>query len=218
MNNWEQFFDSESKKPYYKNLAQFVNREYKEGVVYPPKDKIFNALKITPPEKVKCVILGQDPYHEPGQAMGLSFSVPEGIKTPPSLLNVYKELQQEFGYDIPHTGDLTAWAEQGVLLLNAILTVRAHEAASHRNKGWETFTDNVISYLAELDEPIVFMLWGNYARNKKTMIHNPKHLILESVHPSPLSAARGFFGCNHFKKCNEFLIKNGLEAIDWSKH
>ena len=160
MNNWENLINSESQKDYYKQLARFVNSEYREQTIYPPKDKIFNALKLTPPENVKCVILGQYPYHEPHQAMGLSFSVEDGVQIPPSLLNMYKELKTEFGYEVPASGNLTAWAEQGVLLLNAILTVREHQAASHKGRGWEIFTDEVIRYTDTLDQPIVYMLWG----------------------------------------------------------
>lgn len=218
MSEWRKAIGEEANKEYYKNLSRFVNSEYKTKTVYPPKDEIMAALEKTPPKNVKCVILGQDPYHEPGQAMGLSFSVKDGIKIPPSLLNMYKELQMEYGYDIPKTGNLTAWAEQGVLLLNAILTVRAHEAASHRNKGWEEFTDAIIKYTNTLNQPIVYMLWGNFARSKKNLLDNPNHLILESVHPSPLSANRGFLGCGHFKMCNDFLKSHGVEPINWDRH
>ena len=218
MSEWRKAIGEEANKEYYKNLSRFVNSEYKTKTVYPPKDEIMAALEKTPPKNVKCVILGQDPYHEPGQAMGLSFSVKDGIKIPPSLLNMYKELQMEYGYDIPKTGNLTAWAEQGVLLLNAILTVRAHEAASHRNKGWEEFTDAIIKYTNTLNQPIVYMLWGNFARSKKNLLDNPNHLVLESVHPSPLSANRGFLGCGHFKMCNDFLKSHGVEPINWDRH
>lgn len=218
MSEWKNAIGEEANKEYYKNLSRFVNSEYRTHIIYPPKDKIMHALDLTPPRNVKCVILGQDPYHEPGQAMGLSFSVEDGVRIPPSLLNIYKELQNEFGYDIPATGDLTAWAQQGVLLLNAILTVRAHEAASHRNKGWEEFTDAIIKYTNTLEQPIVYMLWGNYARSKKVFLNNPNHLVLESVHPSPLSANRGFLGCGHFKRCNEFLESRGVVGINWNTH
>lgn len=218
MSEWKNAIGEEANKEYYKNLSRFVNGEYRTHTIYPPRDKIMRALDLTPPHNVKCVILGQDPYHEPGQAMGLSFSVEKGVRIPPSLLNIYKELQNEFGYDIPETGDLTAWAQQGVLLLNAILTVRAHEAASHRNKGWEEFTDAIIKYTNTLEQPIVYMLWGNYARSKKVFLNNPNHLVLESVHPSPLSANRGFLGCGHFKRCNEFLESRGVTGINWDVH
>lgn len=218
MSEWMKAIGEESTKPYYIELSKKVSAAYKTSEVFPPKADIMNALNLTPPDKVKCVILGQDPYHEPGQAMGLSFSVRDGVKIPPSLLNMYKELNREYGYDIPKTGDLTAWAEQGVLLLNSILTVEAHKAASHRGFGWEQFTDAVIQYTNTLEQPIVYMLWGNFARNKKVFLNNPNHLILESVHPSPLSANRGFLGCNHFKLCNDFLEAHNIEKIDWSQH
>ena len=172
-------------------------------------------LNLTPFDKVKCVIIGQDPYHEPNQAMGLSFSVPDTTPIPPSLQNIYTELNNEFGYPIPNTGNLTKWAKQGVLLLNAVLTVRAHQAASHRNQGWEQYTDAIIKTLNTKETPVVYLLWGAYARNKKTLITNPQHLILEAPHPSPLSAYRGFLGCGHFKKCNEYLVSKGITPIDW---
>ena len=212
---WTEILDKEHKKPYYADLYNFVQNEYATHTVYPPAEYICWALGLTPFENVKCVIIGQDPYHEPGQAMGLCFSVPDGIPLPPSLQNICTELHNEFGYDMPQNGDLTHWANQGVLLLNAVLTVRAHQAASHRGKGWETYTDAIIQSLNAKTTPVVFLLWGSYARNKKTLITNPSHLILEAPHPSPLSAYRGFFGCGHFKKCNDYLVKHGIEPIDW---
>lgn len=218
MSAWFDAIGEESQKEYYKTLSKFVNSAYTETTVYPPKGDIMKALDLTPPENIKCVILGQDPYHEPNQAMGLSFSVREGVKLPPSLVNIYKELQMEFGGEIPKTGDLTEWAKQGVLLLNSVLTVEAHKAASHSGRGWEQFTDAVIRHVNTLEQPVVFMLWGNFARSKKALLNNPNHLVLESVHPSPLSAHRGFLGCGHFKKCNDFLEAHNIEKIDWSKH
>lgn len=213
--DWDEALRPEYSKPYYRDLYYKVVDEYKKYQVYPPSDDIFNAFHLTPLKKVKCVILGQDPYHEPGQAHGLSFSVKKGVRIPPSLQNIYKELHDELGCYIPDNGDLTKWAEQGVLLLNAVLTVRAHQAASHAKIGWEQFTDAAISAVNKEDRPIVFMLWGGFAKSKQAMLDNPKHLVLTSVHPSPLSAYNGFFGCGHFKKCNEFLTANGIEPIDW---
>ena len=214
-NDWADALKPEYSKDYYKKLFSFIGNEYASQTVYPPGDDIFNAFHLTPLSKVKCVIIGQDPYHEPGQAHGLSFSVKPGIDIPPSLQNIYKELQTDCGCYIPDNGYLIKWAEQGVLLLNAVLTVRAHVAASHQNKGWEDFTDAVIRIINEKDAPVVFMLWGGFARSKKSMLNNPKHLILEAPHPSPLSAYRGFFGCRHFSRCNEILTANGLDPIDW---
>lgn len=212
---WEKLNAAEQQKDYYDKLYDFVTNEYKNNTCYPPFEKILNALNLTPYENVKCVILGQDPYHEPNQAMGLSFSVEPGVTIPRSLQNIYKELHDELGCYIPNNGDLTKWAKQGVLLLNSVLTVRAHKAASHADHGWETYTDAILSELNKKDTPIVFLLWGNFARSKKTLITNPKHLILEATHPSPFSASSGFFGCNHFKKCNDYLTTNGLSPIDW---
>ncbi len=214
-NDWARALQDEFRKDYYSKLFEFVGHEYQTNTIYPPGDDIFNAFHLTPLHDVKCVILGQDPYHEPGQAHGLSFSVKPGVDIPPSLQNIYKELNTDLGCQIPNNGYLVKWAEQGVLLLNAVLTVRAHAAASHQNKGWEQFTDAVIEQINKEDRPIVFMLWGSFARSKKKMLNNPKHLILEAPHPSPLSAYRGFFGCHHFSKCNEFLKANGIEPIDW---
>ncbi len=214
-NDWADKLKDEYKKDYYKKLFEFVGAEYGSHTIYPPGDDIFNAFHLTPLKDVKVVIIGQDPYHEPGQAHGLSFSVKPGIDTPPSLVNIYKELQSDLGCYIPNNGYLVKWAEQGVLLLNAVLTVRAHAAASHQNKGWENFTDAVIRIVNEVDRPIVFLLWGNFARSKKAMLTNPNHLVLEAPHPSPLSAHRGFFGCRHFSKANEFLTVHGVQPIDW---
>ena len=213
--NTEEFIALESSKPYYSELMKFVDSEYAVGEVFPPREKIFRSLELTPIDSVKCVILGQDPYHDAGQAHGLAFSVNPGVKIPPSLANIYKELHDELGTYIPDNGFLEKWAKQGVLLLNTVLTVRAHEANSHKGKGWEKFTDSVISEVNKLDHPVVFMLWGKPAQSKKKLLTNPKHLVLETVHPSPLSVYRGFWGCGHFAKCNEFLEANGETPIDW---
>ena len=215
-NDWAPVLRAEYAKPYYRNLYQFIHEEYATRTIYPPSEDIFNAFHLTPLSKVKVVIIGQDPYHEPRQAHGLCFSVQKGVDIPPSLQNIYKELQSDIGFEIPNHGCLTSWAEQGVLLLNAVLTVRAHAAASHQNKGWETFTDAVIRAVNDVDRPVVFMLWGGFARSKKAMLTNPKHLVLEAPHPSPLSAYRGFFGCKHFSQANAFLEKNGVEPVDWT--
>lgn len=213
--NWNEFHEAERQKDYYNNLYDFVSLEYTNYACYPPFDKILDAMRLTPFENVKCVILGQDPYPGEGQAMGLSFSVPDGIPTPKSLQNIYKELQNELGCYIPNNGNLTYWAEQGVLLLNSVLSVRAGQAASHADQGWERYTDGMIHALNQKPGPIVYMLWGSYARSKKSLITNPEALILECPHPSPLSASRGFFGCGHFKKCNEYLISRNVTPIDW---
>ena len=215
-NDWLEVFKPEYKKPYYKKLYDFISEEYSRYTVYPPGDDIFNAFHLTPLSKVKVVIIGQDPYHEPGQAHGLCFSVKQGVDIPPSLQNIYKELHDDVGFEIPDHGCLTSWAEQGVLLLNAVLTVRAHAAASHQNKGWEEFTDAVIRAVNEVDRPIVFLLWGSFARSKSKMLTNPNHLVLEAPHPSPLSAYRGFFGCRHFSRANDFLTAHGAEPVDWT--
>ena len=215
-NDWAPVLREEYGKPYYRDLYQFVREEYSKNTIYPPADDIFNAFHLTPLSRVKVVIIGQDPYHEPGQAHGLCFSLQKGVDIPPSLQNIYKELNSDIGFEIPNHGCLTSWAEQGVLLLNAVLTVRAHAAASHQNKGWETFTDAVIRAVNDVDRPVVFMLWGGFARSKKAMLTNPKHLVLEAPHPSPLSAYRGFFGCKHFSQANAFLEKNGVEPVDWT--
>ena len=214
-NDWLVPLSAEFKKPYYASLYKKVVEEYTTHVVYPPSDEIFTAFNLTPLSKVKVVILGQDPYHEPGQAHGLSFSVKPGVEIPPSLVNIYKELHNDCGCYIPDNGCLEKWARQGVLLLNTVLTVRAHQANSHRGIGWEQFTDAVIRTLNEQDRPIVYLLWGRPAQTKQSMLDNPKQLVLTAPHPSPLSASRGFFGCGHFSKTNEFLEKNGLPPIDW---
>lgn len=214
-NDWQEALKGEYKKPYYKNLYQKVVEEYNHYQVFPEKDNIFNAFHFTPLNEVKVVILGQDPYHGAGQAHGLCFSVKPGVRIPPSLVNIYKELHDDLGCKIPNNGYLTKWASQGVLMLNTVLTVRAHEANSHRGIGWETFTDSAIQILNKQDRPIVYILWGKPAQNKKKMLDNPKHFIIESPHPSPLSSFRGFFGSKPFSKTNEFLIKNNLEPIDW---
>lgn len=215
-NDWLPVVNEECKKEYYRKLYSFVKHEYETRLIYPPSDDIFNAFHMTPLSEVKVLILGQDPYHEENQAHGLSFSVPESqTKIPPSLQNIYKELQDDVGCYIPNNGYLIKWAEQGVLMLNTVLTVRAGAANSHKGQGWEQFTDAIIRAVNEQDRPIVYMLWGSPAQSKIPMLNNPKHLILKSVHPSPLSAYRGFFGCKHFSQCNEFLVSNGLSPIDW---
>lgn len=213
--DWKSISNAEKHKDYYPALRDFVNKEYAERTCYPRRENLFYALKCTPFEDVKCVILGQDPYHEPGQAMGLAFSVPSDQPIPPSLINIYKEINREYGYDIPKTGDLTPWAKQGVLLLNTVLSVRAHEAASHQGHGWEQYTDSLLEALNKRDTPIVFMLWGRFAQSKEHLITNPIHLVLKTSHPSPLSVYRGFEGCGHFKACNVFLRKRGIAPIDW---
>ena len=212
---WAEALRGEFRKPYYAQLYKTVLEEYRTQIVYPPSTDIFNAFHFTPLEDVKVVILGQDPYHEPGQANGLSFSVHPGVRIPPSLVNIYTELQNDLGCYVPNNGDLTKWAKEGVMLLNTVLTVRAHQANSHKGIGWETFTDAAIRVLAGLDRPMVFILWGGAARRKKSMITNPQHFVIESAHPSPLSAYNGFFGSRPFSKCNEFLRANGISPIDW---
>lgn len=214
-NDWLKVLSEEFRKPYYKKLFQRVKQEYESGVVFPPSEEVFNAFHLTPYEKVKVVILGQDPYHDHGQAHGLCFSVKPGIPAPPSLVNIYQELQEDLGCYIPNNGYLTKWAEQGVLMLNTVLTVRAHQANSLRGIGWEEFTDAAIKALNEADRPMVFILWGKPAQSKKAMLNNPKHLILEAPHPSPLSSYRGFFGSKPFSKTNKFLEENGIAPIDW---
>lgn len=215
INDWEKALSKEFKKPYYLKLYNTVRSEYSKTTVYPPSEEIFTAFNLTDINDVKVLILGQDPYHELGQAHGLSFSVKPGVAIPPSLLNIYKELEDELSLYIPNNGYLEKWAKQGVLMLNTVLTVRAHNANSHKGIGWEEFTDAAIMALNELDKPIVYMLWGSNARSKAKMLNNKKQLVLEAPHPSPLSSYRGFFGCNHFIKCNEFLKANGLSEIDW---
>ena len=214
-NDWDNIIGKEFSKPYYLKLRLFLKEEYSHHTVYPDMYDIFSALAATPYEKVKAVIIGQDPYHGEGQAHGMSFSVKPGTDIPPSLKNIYKEIVSELGGYIPDNGYLMPWAEQGVLLLNSVLTVRAGMANSHRNKGWEQFTDAIIQAVNAQDRPIVYMLWGRPAQSKIPMLTNPKHLILTAPHPSPLSAYRGFFGCRHFSKANEFLQANGVEPIDW---
>lgn len=214
-NDWLEPLKPEFSKEYYKKLYYTIMDEYKKHLVFPPADDVFNAYSLTPLKDVKVVIIGQDPYHNVGQAHGLCFSVRTDVEIPPSLVNIYKELQDDLGCYIPNNGYLVKWAKQGVLLLNTVLTVRAHQANSHRGLGWEEFTDATIRVLNEQDRPIVFILWGSPAQKKKAMLNNPKHLILEAPHPSPLSAYRGFFGSKPFSKTNEFLIQNQLEPIDW---
>ena len=214
-NDWLGAISGEFKKPYYRELFEFVKAEYGKHVIYPNSDDIFNAFHFTPLSEVKVVILGQDPYHNVGQAHGLCFSVKPDVEIPPSLVNIYKELEEDLGCKVPNNGYLKKWAEQGVLMLNTVLTVRAHQAASHQGKGWEKFTDAVIEAVNTQDRPIVYMLWGKPAQSKIPMLTNPKHLILKAPHPSPLSAYRGFFGCKHFSQANAFLEQNGLEKIDW---
>jgi len=214
-NDWLPALKGEFQKPYYKKLHQIIVQEYRTKQIFPDSEDLFNAFHLTPLKDVKVVIFGQDPYHNIGQAHGLCFSVKPGIEIPPSLENIYKELQDDLGCYIPNNGYLVKWAEQGVLMLNTVLTVRAHQANSHRGIGWEEFTDAAIRILNEQDRPIVFILWGRPAQMKKSMLNNPRHLILEAPHPSPLSSYRGFFGSKPFSKTNEFLTKNGLQAIDW---
>ena len=214
-NSWDILLKDEFQKPYYLNLRKFLVQEYKSQTIYPNMNDIFNALKYTDYKDVKVVILGQDPYHQPNQAHGLCFSVKKGVNPPPSLQNMYKEIYSEYGYPIPQHGELTYWAEQGVLMMNTVLTVRESQPNSHKGMGWEIFTDNVISLLNLRPEPMVFLLWGANARAKKKIITNPNHLVLESAHPSPLSAYNGFFGNGHFKKANDFLKQNKMTEIDW---
>ena len=216
--SWKEVLSSEFDKPYFAGLAAALHAEKDRGLtIYPPGSKIFNAFALTPFDKVKVVLLGQDPYHNPGQAEGLSFSVPSGVPLPPSLKNIYKEISDDIGVDMSHKdGSLRGWAEQGVFLLNAILTVRAGAAASHSRLGWQTFTDAVIQTISDRRQGIVFLLWGNFARSKKALIDTSRHYVLEAAHPSPL-AGGAFFGCRHFSKTNEILINNGSQPIDWSR-
>lgn len=214
---WDEILSEEFHSPSYIKLRQFLKDEYSNNVVYPSMYDIFNSMKLTDFDDVKVVLLGQDPYHNVGQAMGLSFSVPKGVENPPSLNNIFKELKSE-GFEMPEgTGDLTGWATQGVLLLNAVLTVREHSPNSHKDKGWEDFTNGVIKKISTLKNNVVFLLWGANARSKKPLIDQTKHLVLECAHPSPLSAYNGFFGCGHFIQANRYLIKHGILPIDWSK-
>jgi uracil-DNA glycosylase len=214
--DWKQIIREEQQKPYYQQLTSFLIEDGKKHTIYPPSKDVFNAFKSCPLDQVKVVILGQDCYHGPNQAHGLSFSVPATTPIPPSLRNIFKEIHTDLGIEHNFThGNLEGWARQGVLLLNSVLTVRASEAGSHQKKGWETFTDTIIRAIVKTTQPKVFVLWGAFARNKKQLIDNPLHLVLEAAHPSPLSAHNGFFGCKHFSKTNEFLMKNGLQPIDW---
>ena len=213
---WDKFLNEEFQKPYFKELSEFLKREYRTKTIYPPKKEVFSSFYFTDMDKVKVVILGQDPYHEPGQACGMCFAVKPGVRLPPSLQNIYKEIQDDLGVPMNYNnGYLVKWAKQGVLLINSVMTVEKGRANSHAGHGWETFTNNVIEKINTLDQPVVYLLWGNNARQKKQLITNPKHLILETVHPSPLSVYRGYFGCRHFSKANDFLVRNGAEPIDW---
>lgn len=212
---WKALLGDEFEKPYFQSLSQYLHEEYKNGVVYPPGKFIFNALDSLPVDKVRVVILGQDPYHGPGQAHGLSFSVPDGVALPPSLQNIYKELATDIGKARPQSGNLEHWVKEGVLLLNATLTVRAHQAGSHQNKGWEQFTDAIIHRLAESRPNLVFILWGNYAQKKGSFIDTEKHLVIKSAHPSPLSAYNGFFGSRPFSQANEYLMAHSQKPINW---
>ncbi len=214
-NDWQDLLDEEFQKEYYQNLRKFLISEYRNKIIYPNMNDIFNALKLTSYKDVKVVILGQDPYHGPNQAHGLAFSVNKGVKVPPSLVNIYKELHDDLGCYIPNNGYLESWSKQGVLLLNTVLTVREHEANSHRNMGWEQFTDKIISLLNDREDPIVFILWGNPSISKKKLITNKNHFIITSPHPSPLSAFRGFFGSQPFSKTNEFLKSINKTPINW---
>lgn len=213
--SWKAHIGDEFDKQYFIDLTDFVRQEYRQYTCYPPGKLIFNAFNLCPFDKVKVVIIGQDPYHEPGQAHGLCFSVNDGIQYPPSLVNIFKEIENDFGTPVPSSGNLTRWAEQGVLLLNATLTVRAHQAGSHQRRGWEEFTDAAIKSLSADKEHLVFILWGSYAQSKAMYIDKSKHLVLMSAHPSPLSAYRGFFGNKHFSRANEYLVQNGETPIKW---
>lgn len=214
-NSWDNLLAEEYKKEYFQELMNFVRSEYKEKVIYPKQNEVFNAFRYTSFEDVKVVILGQDPYHGPNQAEGLSFSVSNEVLKPPSLKNIFKELESDLGIPFPEANSLKPWAKQGVLLLNAVLTVQEHTPTSHKDKGWETFTDNIIKIINTKQEPVVFILWGSYARNKKSLITNPIHYVIESPHPSPFSARNGFFGSKPFSKTNDFLKSKGLKEIDW---
>jgi uracil-DNA glycosylase len=213
--SWKEVLQPEFEKEYFKQLTEFVRKEYKTKKIFPPGSLIFNAFDLCPYNKVKVVIIGQDPYHGPGQANGLCFSVNDGVDFPPSLVNIYKEIENEYAKQMPKNGDLSSWAKQGVLLLNAILTVQAHMPCSHQGKGWETFTDAVIRILAEKKEHLVFLLWGSYAQQKGLYIDTNKHLVLKSPHPSPLSAYRGFIGNRHFQLANQYLKEHGMSGIEW---
>lgn len=214
-NDWDALLAEETQKPYMNRLRDFLKEEYRHYRVYPPMQDMFTALKLTPYQEVKVVIIGQDPYHQPGQAMGMSFSVREGVRIPPSLQNIYTEIERSTGRKQPDSGDLTRWAKQGVLLLNAVLTVRAGNPGSHRGKGWETFTDYIIGLLNRREDPIAFLLWGADAKRKQALITNPAHLVLTAAHPSPFSADRGFFGCDHFNRANAFIQAHGGRPVEW---
>lgn len=214
-NEWDKLLGDEYQKEYFRSLEDFVMTEYKSKVVYPKISEIYNAFRYTPYNEIKVVIIGQDPYHGENQAEGLCFSVKKGIPKPPSLVNIFKELKDDLGYDVPKDGSLVSWTKEGVLLLNAVLTVEKDKAASHKGRGWEKFTDEVIKIVNRKDSPVVFILWGNYARSKKELITNDKHYIIESAHPSPLSCYNGFFGSKPFSKANNFLISNGIKPINW---
>lgn len=214
-NKWDQLLKDEYQKEYFTNLMEFIKKEYKEKTIYPKQNEVFNALRYTDFDDLKVVILGQDPYHGPNQAEGLSFSVSNSVLKPPSLKNIFKELESDLQIPFPESNSLKPWAKQGVLLLNAVLTVEEHKPTSHKDKGWETFTDDIIKIINQKEEPVVFILWGAYARNKKSLITNPNHYIIESAHPSPFSARNGFFGSKPFSKTNNFLKSKGLKEIDW---
>ena len=216
-NDWKPFLQQESQKEYFKTLQQFLSKEYEQKTIYPPKEEIFSAFQYTQKKDIKVVILGQDPYHGPNQAHGLAFSVNPENKIPPSLRNMYKEIELEYHIQLNRSGDLRDWAKQGVFLLNPILTVEEHKPLSHQKIGWQTFTNQALIELNKENRPIVFLLWGNKAKEVQKFLNNPNHLILTSVHPSPLSASRGFFGCNHFQLANDFLEKNGQKPIDWTQ-
>lgn len=214
-NEWDIILKDVFESEQYLKLERFLELEYENNIIYPTKDNIFNALKLTSYNDVKVVIIGQDPYHEPNQAHGLAFSVLEGIKLPPSLKNIYKEIESDLGIKMNNNGNLTSWAKQGVLLLNNVLTVKAHEANSHKGKGWEYVTDKIVEKLNDREEGVIFIFWGNNAKRKQKLINNPNHIVLTAPHPSPLSAYHGFFGCGHFKKINEILKEKGMEEINW---
>ena len=214
-NDWDNLLKEEYNKEYFKKLLEFVKEEYKSKTIYPKQNEVFNAFRYTDFKNLKVVILGQDPYHGPNQAEGLSFSVKDEVLKPPSLQNIFKELESDLGIQFPKHNSLKPWAKQGVLLLNAVLTVEEHKPTSHKEKGWETFTDDIIKIVNKKEEPVVFILWGSYARAKKELITNPKHLIIESAHPSPFSARNGFFGSRPFSRTNDFLRKNNIKEIDW---
>ncbi|MCX8074964.1 MAG: uracil-DNA glycosylase [Clostridia bacterium] len=215
MSYFKEFIEKESKEEYYIKLKEFIDKEYEEKTIFPPKSKVLNALSYTPYEDIKVLIVGQDPYHGEGEAHGLAFSVNIGIKIPPSLKNMYKELNRDLGLKTPNNGYLVKWAKQGVMMLNSVLTVEKDKPGSHRGKGWEIFTDKIIEKVNKKETPVVFVLWGNYAKEKERLITNSKHLILKSSHPSPFSVRNGFEGCSHFSKINEFLIKSNMSPIDW---